>query len=106
MSYRYMRVIVFFDLPVVLEQDRKEYTRFRKFLVNDGFSMMQESIYSKIVLNATAANLLEDRIKKYKTKKGLIQLLTITEKQFASIKFITGISDSTLTNNDSRLVIF
>ncbi|MGL4990434.1 MAG: CRISPR-associated endonuclease Cas2 [Sarcina sp.] len=106
MSYRYMRVIVFFDLPVVLEADRKEYLRFKKFLINDGFSMMQESVYTKITLNTTAAKLVENRVQKQRTKKGLIQLLTVTEKQFASMKFITGSCNNNLLNNDSRLVIF
>ena len=46
MSYRFMRVIVFFDLPTISVEDRKEYTKFRKFLIKNGFLMMQESVYS------------------------------------------------------------
>ena len=51
MSYRYMRVIVFFDLPSVTVAERKEYLRFRKFLLSDGYIMMQESVYCKLALN-------------------------------------------------------
>ena len=50
-----MRVIVFFDLPTESLDDRREYRKFRKFLVKKGFLMMQESVYSKIALNQTAA---------------------------------------------------
>lgn len=46
MSYRYMRIIVMFDLPVGTASERKDYQQFRKYLVKSGFIMMQESIYS------------------------------------------------------------
>ena len=54
-----MRLIVFFDLPVVTSAERREYARFRKFLVRNGFVMMQESVYSKIILNNTAGDALK-----------------------------------------------
>ena len=37
MSYRYMRIIVMFDLPVVTASDRRAYTQFRKYLIKNGF---------------------------------------------------------------------
>lgn len=43
-----MRIIVFFDLPVVKKEDRKEYQSFRRFLLNDGYLMIQFSVYSRI----------------------------------------------------------
>ena len=48
-----MRTIVFFDLPNIYAKDRRNYLKFRKFLLNEGFIMMQESVYSKIVLTIT-----------------------------------------------------
>ncbi len=41
MSYRYMRMIVFFDLPSVTYVDQKEYNKFHKFLIKNGYIMMQ-----------------------------------------------------------------
>ena len=46
-----MRVMVFFDLPVESTPQRKEYSKFRKFLLKEGFIMMQKSVYSKVTLN-------------------------------------------------------
>lgn len=46
-----MRLLIFFDLPVETSKDRKEYTRFHKFLIKSGFIMMQKSVYSKLVIN-------------------------------------------------------
>ncbi len=45
MSYRYMRVIVMFDLPVLTAQERRDYTRFRKHLLKNGFLMMLEKVF-------------------------------------------------------------
>ena len=58
MSYRYMRVIVMFDLPVLSSSQIREYNKFRKFLIKSGFLMMQESIYCKLALNATVVDCL------------------------------------------------
>ncbi|MDY0244393.1 MAG: CRISPR-associated endonuclease Cas2, partial [Sphaerochaeta sp.] len=52
--HRFMRVIVMFDLPVLTRPQRKAYRKFRKWLIATGFIMLQESIYSKLVLNPTA----------------------------------------------------
>ena len=44
MSYRFMRVLVFFDLPTETETDRRNYRQFRRGLLKSGFFMMQESV--------------------------------------------------------------
>lgn len=105
MRDRVMRTIVFFDLPNIYAQDKRNYLRFRKFLINEGFIMMQESVYSKIVLNSQQGELLIDRIRRNAPKKGLIQLLMITERQYAKIENIIGKSNTKILNNEDRLVI-
>lgn len=105
MSYRYMRVVVFFDLPVLTEKNRKEYRDFRKFLIKSGFLMMQESVYCKLVQNSVAAELLVESIKKHKPSTGLIQLLKLTEKQYAKIEYIVGDNKSNIIDSDERLII-
>lgn len=105
MSYRYMRVIVMFDLPVTLSEDLREYTRFRKYLIKNGFLMMQESIYCKLALNTTVSEAIIKNIKKNKPRKGLVQILTLTEKQFSKMEFIVGEYSSDVLDTDERLVI-
>lgn len=105
MSYRFMRIIVFFDLPTLTAKDRREYTRFRKYLIKSGFLMMQESVYSKLVLNGTAANAMMANIRKEKPESGLVQMMTITEKQFSKIEFVVGESTSEVIDSDERLVV-
>ena len=101
-----MRIIVFFDLPVVTIENKREYTRFRKYLIKSGFIMMQESVYCKMVLNQTAVINMVNNIRKNKPEKGLVQILTITEKQFSKIEFVTGEYESDVLQSDERLVIF
>lgn len=94
-----------FDLPTYTEKDRKEYTKFRKFLIKEGFIMMQESIYSKIALNNTVANLVKDRIIKWAPKEGLVQILIITEKQFSGMEYICGEKQNVKIDSTERLLI-
>ena len=100
-----MRTIVFFDLPNVYSIDRRNYTRFRKYLINEGFLMLQESVYSKLILNSQQSQFLINRIKKNAPKKGLIQVLLITENQYAQMEYIIGSSQSKIVNNEERLII-
>ena len=105
MSYRYMRVIVFFDLPSVTNAEKKEYSKFRKFLLHEGFIMMQESVYTKLSLNSSSTSLVKERINKAKPKDGLVQVLVITEKQFSSIEYICGKGQDIVLDSDKRLII-
>ena len=100
-----MRVFVMFDLPTVSAEERRAYTRFRKYLMKNGFIMMQESIYSKLCLNATAAKTIYDNVRKNTPKKGVVQLMIVTEKQYASIEYLTGESNTEYLNNTDRLVV-
>lgn len=105
MSYRFMRMIVFFDLPTISESDKREYRKFRKMLIKNGFIMMQESVYCRMVLNANVQKSVENIIRSEKPSSGIVQLLTVTEKQFAGMSYIVGQSDSDIVDTDERLVI-
>ena len=50
MVNRFMRLIVMFDLPVVTESDKKIYSKFRKFLLDDGYFMIQYSVYARMLM--------------------------------------------------------
>lgn len=106
MSYRFMRVMVFFDLPVDTSSDRREYRKFRQMLIKNGFLMMQESVYCRMLLNSTAENSVIDVIRKNRPPKGMVQVLTVTEKQFSRMEYITGEYSSEVLSTDERLVVF
>ena len=100
-----MRVIVFFDLPVLTGEQRREYAKFRKFLLRSGFMMMQESVYCKLALNGTVVQGIVDHVHKNSPKEGLVQLLTVTEKQYSKMDLIIGDLKSEVLDSDERLVI-
>lgn len=100
-----MRIIVMFDLPVLTSAERRDYTKFRKYLIKNGFLMMQESVYCKLAKNRTAADLIVENLKKNKPPKGLVQAMKITEKQFSKIEYIVGKASSEVIDSDERLII-
>lgn len=88
MSGRFMRVLLFFDLPTISSDDRKNYRKFHKFLKDEGFFMLQESVYTKLVLNGINANLMKNKINKNLPPTGVIHTLVITEKQFSQMEIL------------------
>ncbi|WP_334082272.1 CRISPR-associated endonuclease Cas2, partial [Helicobacter typhlonius] len=48
MEEKFMRVLVMFDMPTCSKKERKDYARFRKNLIKDGFMMLQYSVYMRI----------------------------------------------------------
>ena len=105
-GYRFMRLVVFFDLPTLTKADLRRYTLFVRFLKKEGFCMTQKSVYTKILLNGTMANLMMDRLKKNAPENGVIQMLLVTEKQFNSMTYVSGEKKSVIEDSDSRLVRF
>jgi len=89
-GYRALWMIVMFDLPVKTKKERKKATRFRNFLLDQGFSMAQLSIYHRLLTGKEAAVRLERRIKLSLPGNGKVQLLVITDKQYENIKTYRG----------------
>lgn len=100
-----MRIILFFDLPSVTNSDKKIYRKFHKFLDHDGFIQMQESVYVKLALNSSVSNGTIERVRQNKPMKGIVQVLVITEKQYAQIQFISGAHKSNQIESEERLII-
>ena len=100
-----MRVIVFFDLPMLTKKDVRQYTYFRKYLISQGFVMIQKSVYSKIALNNTASDAIIGNLKKNLPETGLVQILTITENQYQSMEFLVGEGQKETIDTQQRLVI-
>lgn len=100
-----MRVMVFFDLPTQTQADRRTYRTFRKFLVKGGFMMLQESVYAKLALNATQTAQIVADVKRERPEKGLVQILSVTEKQFSKMEILPGEWNSNLVDTDERLLI-
>lgn len=100
-----MRVFVMFDLPTDTSVYRKAYRDFRKFLLVNGFIMLQESVYVKLVLNGTSVRLLEKQLREHKPVDGNICLLTVTEKQYSKMEILTGEVQSEVLDTTERVIV-
>ena len=87
---KFMRILVFFDLPVKSKNERRAATRFRNFLLNDGYHMIQYSVYARVCNGMDAVAKHRARIKLNLPENGSIRLLVITEKQFEAIDILLG----------------
>lgn len=79
-----------FDLPVVEKSDRKAATDFRNFLLDQGFSMAQFSVYYRMVSGKDRGRALEQKIQNNLPEYGRVQILSITDKQYENIKSFEG----------------
>jgi len=86
-----MRLLVFFDLPMVTRTERRAYTLFRRFLLNDGYDMIQFSVYGRILNGTDAEQKHMKRLIDNLPPEGSVRCLTVTEKQYASMKLLVGL---------------
>lgn len=83
-------MIVLFDLPVKEKTAQKAATKFRKFLIDDGYLMLQYSVYTRVCNGSDAVKTHEKRLKAHLPENGSVRLLTITEKQYESMQILLG----------------
>lgn len=89
-GYRAVWIFAMFDLPTDTKNARKAYTDFRKRLLQDGFTMLQYSVYVRHCSSEENADVHYNRIKKVLPPDGEVRLLTLTDKQFARMQTYWG----------------
>lgn len=89
-GWRSMWVIAMFDLPTETPALRKAYARFRKDLIEDGFTMMQYSVYTRHCASIENADVHVKRMGDRVPAEGEVRFLTITDKQFGRIQVRVG----------------
>ena len=87
---RLMRLMVFFDLPTTTVRDKKNYVAFRKYLLGDGYDMLQYSVYCRIARNRDDAAKYIARLKGRLPPEGQVRALLVTEKQYAQMMILLG----------------
>ena len=89
-GYRCMWIIVFFDLPTDTKKARRQYTDFRKALLEDGFAMMQYSVYYRHCASKENATVHLERVRKIVPPDGEVRLIQFTDKQFERMEVFLG----------------
>ena len=85
-----MRIIVMFDLPTKTKPERDIYSNFRKFLLKDGFQMLQYSVYVRLCNGDFDVQKHAKRIQNNTPKDGRALMLIVTNKQFEDMKYLVG----------------
>ncbi|MBA8773584.1 CRISPR-associated endonuclease Cas2 [Staphylococcus schleiferi subsp. coagulans] len=99
--------MIMFDLPVETKKQRRIYSKFRKRLLENGFLMMQYSIYIKSVANKDAADFSVLQVKQFLPQEGHVRSLIITEKQYEKMQILLGKEDQNIALlGDNRTIIF
>lgn len=90
MRFEQLRLLCMFDIPMETTREKKDYRIFRKTLLENGFTMMQYSIYYRTLPNRSALKKFEDILKKKVPKNGNIRLIYVTENQFQDMLLLSG----------------
>ena len=101
-----MWMLVLFDLPVVEKKERKEASDFRMFLLDQGFSMIQYSIYTKVLSSKDACSKYYGLIERNLPAQGKVDIITITDKQYENIKSYVGKMQKSRKNLSKQLLMF
>ncbi len=104
-GFRFMRMLLFFDLPTSTLEDRRNYRKFRKILIKNGFIMLQESVYCKMMTSPSMEKSIKSLVHNNKPPKGLVQILSITEKQFIKMDYVVGENKSDVIDSEERLIV-
>lgn len=85
-----MRLLVFFDLPTTTKAAKRAYVQFRRFLLNDGYDMIQWSVYGRILNGIDAEKKHLARLADNLPPEGSVRSMTVTEKQYAGMRLLVG----------------
>ena len=81
-AYRMGWILVTFDLPVGSDLERRDATRFRKFLLDDGYLMLQFSVYARPCVSLEHIDKHRDRVRKIAPESGFVRIMFFTDKQW------------------------
>lgn len=85
-----MRLVVLYDLPIVTKAEKRAYSRFHRFLVRDGYDMLQLSVYARLCNGQDAINKHITKLKANLPASGSVRCMQVTEKQFTNIQVLVG----------------
>lgn len=84
-GYRVLWILVMFDLPTDTKKQRKAATRFREFLLNEGFERSQFSVYARFVSGKEGFDARIRKIERNLPTEGDVQILQFTDKQYENM---------------------
>ena len=105
-EYRGVWLFVLFDLPVLSKDEKRHYVQFRNALIQDGFTMLQYSVYARYCTSEEAGTVHRKRVRKALPPKGHVRLLSVTDKQFSKMENFVGKTKGNTEEPPDQLILF
>ena len=105
-GYRLMWIFVMFDLPVGTRAQSKAATKFREFLLDEGFEKSQFSVYARFCNGREQFEAYMRRIEAHLPEKGEIHILSFTDRQYENIVRYAGQRKRKPRRNPDQLALF
>ncbi|PPQ40867.1 CRISPR-associated endonuclease Cas2 [Rhodopila globiformis] len=102
---RFMWLFVFFDLPVGTKVQRRNATRFRNFLKDDGFMMLQFSVYARVCRGEDGATKHIARVTRNLPSEGSVRALQVTDRQYERMKLLLGEATKTESLGSRQMIL-
>ncbi len=101
-----MWIFVMFDLPVATKAEARAATKFREFLLDEGFEKSQFSVYARFCNGNEQFEAHMRRIEAHLPQTGEIHVLAFTDRQYENIVRFSGQSCRKSRKNPNQLALF
>lgn len=101
-----MWMMVLFDLPVVTKPERKAATKFRNFLLDQGFEMAQYSVYMRFCAGKEQAETYTKRVERNVPRTGKVYVVYLTDRQYETIITFDGRTKEPPRKNPEQYLLF
>ena len=101
-----MWLLAMFDLPTDSKKARKAYARFRSHLLDEGFHMMQYSVYARYCESEARANTFRNHVRHVLPDNGEVRLISITDRQFGKMEIFLGKTQTDVEKPPDQLLLF
>lgn len=105
-AYQHMWIMVLFDLPTTTKEERRAYTQFRDFLLDESFIMTQYSVYLRHTTGKAQSAPIIRKIKAAVPHEGRVDILQFTDRQYADIVSLRGKRRRDSRENPNQLALF
>lgn len=101
-----MWLFALFDVPVDSSESRREYAKFRRLLLDEGFSMLQFSVYAKFHRSEESSQAERNKLKAYLPSDGQVRFLAVTDRQFGKMDVFIGKKRKEPEESPRQLALF
>ncbi len=105
-AYQHMWIMVLFDPPTTTQEERRAYSQFRVYLLDESFTMAQYSVYIRHTTGKAQSTPIIERIKMAVPPEGRVDILQFTDRQYEDIVSLRGKRRTDSRENPDQLVLF